>query len=106
MPMGAGNSGEGDAGIRPHSGVVKSTRLSLLLFGGGVVATMFALFWSLYAYGLVGGLVASKGLRPNQVFMCLFGPFERCTPLPFTDSLCGAIAGRPFIFRFVDAQPM
>lgn len=32
--------------------------------------------------------------------------FVRCTPLPFTDSLGRAIAGRPFIFRFVDTRPM
>ncbi|WP_091127957.1 hypothetical protein [Microvirga guangxiensis] len=32
--------------------------------------------------------------------------FVRCTPLPFTDSLGGAVAGRPFVFRFVDSQPM
>lgn len=32
--------------------------------------------------------------------------FVRCTPLPFTDALGGAIAGRPFVFRFVDSQPM
>jgi hypothetical protein len=32
--------------------------------------------------------------------------FERCTPLPFTESLGRAIAGRIFAFRFVDAQPM
>jgi len=30
----------------------------------------------------------------------------RCTPLPFTDALGGAIAGRPFVFRFVDSRPM
>jgi hypothetical protein len=32
--------------------------------------------------------------------------FVRCTPLPFTDSLGGAVAGRPFLFRFVDSRPM
>jgi hypothetical protein len=32
--------------------------------------------------------------------------FERCTPLPFTDRLGGAVAGRPFIFRFIDSRPM
>jgi hypothetical protein len=32
--------------------------------------------------------------------------FERCTPLPFTESLGRAIAGRIFSFRFVDARPM
>ena len=32
--------------------------------------------------------------------------FERCTPLPFTDSLGAAIAGRPFTFRFMDTRPL
>jgi hypothetical protein len=32
--------------------------------------------------------------------------FERCTPLPFTNDLGAAVAGRPFIFRFVDSRPM
>ncbi len=32
--------------------------------------------------------------------------FERCTPLPFTESFGRAIAGRIFAFRFVDARPM
>lgn len=32
--------------------------------------------------------------------------FVRCTPLPFTDALGGAVAGRPFVFRFVDSRPM
>jgi hypothetical protein len=32
--------------------------------------------------------------------------FERCTPLPFTESFGAAIAGRIFAFRFVDARPM
>jgi hypothetical protein len=32
--------------------------------------------------------------------------FERCTPLPFTESFGRSIAGRIFSFRFVDAQPM
>ncbi len=32
--------------------------------------------------------------------------FERCTPLPFTQGLGSAVAGRPFVFRFIDARPM
>jgi hypothetical protein len=32
--------------------------------------------------------------------------FERCAPLPFTESLGAAVAGRPFVFRFVDSRPM
>jgi hypothetical protein len=32
--------------------------------------------------------------------------FERCAPLPFTERLGAAVAGRPFVFRFVDSRPM
>jgi hypothetical protein len=32
--------------------------------------------------------------------------FERCTPLPFTEGLGKAVAGRPFVFRFIDSRPM
>lgn len=32
--------------------------------------------------------------------------FERCSPLPFTESFGKAIAGRIFAIRFVDTRPM
>ncbi len=32
--------------------------------------------------------------------------FQRCTPLPFTESFGRAIAGRIFAFRFSDTRPM
>jgi hypothetical protein len=32
--------------------------------------------------------------------------FRRCTPLPFTDGLGGALAGRPFAVRFVDDRSL
>ena len=32
--------------------------------------------------------------------------FERCTPLPFSDKLGSAVAGRIFTFRFSDTRPM
>ena len=32
--------------------------------------------------------------------------FVQCTPLPVTESLGRAIAGRIFTFRFIDARPM
>jgi hypothetical protein len=32
--------------------------------------------------------------------------FARCNPLPFTEKLGGAVAGRLFIFRFSDTRPM
>jgi hypothetical protein len=30
---------------------------------------------------------------------------QRCTPMPFTDSMAGAIAGRPFRFQFHNRNP-
>ena len=30
---------------------------------------------------------------------------QRCTPMPFTDSMGGAVAGRPFAIRFVNRRP-
>ena len=35
-------------------------------------------------------------------YSALAATIRRCSPLPVTDSLGGAIAGRPFIFRFID----
>lgn len=77
---------------------MKHQRLPLLLFGGGVALILVAIFWSLYAYGQVGGLVAGKGLRPNQVFICLFGPFERCAPLAAAHAERGTMAYSPWLF--------
>lgn len=77
---------------------MKNQRLPLLLFGGGVALIILAIFWSLYAYGQVGGLVAGKGLRPNQVFLCLFGPFERCAPLAAAHAERGTWAYSPWLF--------
>ena len=31
--------------------------------------------------------------------------FQRCAPLPFSEALAAAVAGRPFTFRFVDSHP-
>ena len=30
---------------------------------------------------------------------------QRCTPMPFTEGMAGAIAGRPFAFRFHNRRP-
>ena len=30
---------------------------------------------------------------------------QRCTPMPFTEGMGGAVAGRPFAFRFQDRRP-
>jgi TRAP-type mannitol/chloroaromatic compound transport system permease small subunit len=73
-------------------------RLTAILFGVGVVIIIVAIFWSLYAYGQVGGLVAGKGLRPNRVFICLFGDFERCHPLAAAHVERGTLAYSPLVF--------
>ncbi len=31
--------------------------------------------------------------------------FQLCMPLPFSESLGAAVAGRPFTFRFLDSRP-
>src|SRR5256885_1899574 len=31
---------------------------------------------------------------------------ERCTPMPFTDAMGGAVAGRPIAIRFIDDRPI
>ncbi|MEA2949921.1 MAG: hypothetical protein QOI40_5251 [Alphaproteobacteria bacterium] len=31
---------------------------------------------------------------------------KRCSPLPFTDGLAGAVAGRPFTMRFIDNRKL
>ncbi len=35
-------------------------------------------------------------------YRALAATIRRCSPLPISDALGGAIAGRPFIFRFID----
>ncbi len=50
---------------------MKSERLPFILFAAGVALVILAIFWSLYAYGEVGRMVAAKGLRPANSFHCL-----------------------------------
>lgn len=45
--------------------------LAVFIFAAGVALVIGAIFWSLYAYGLVGSMVASKGLRPANSFHCV-----------------------------------
>jgi hypothetical protein len=44
---------------------------------------------------------AAKELRENYL-KAITAALERCTPLPFTKGLGGAIAGRPIAIRYVD----
>jgi hypothetical protein len=35
----------------------------------------------------------------------IMAAFQMCTPLPFSEGLGAAVAGRPFTFRFLDSRP-
>jgi TRAP-type mannitol/chloroaromatic compound transport system permease small subunit len=73
-------------------------RVALILFSAGVAAVIAAIFWSLYAYSLIGGLVASKGLRPNAIFSCLYSFSERCGQLSVAHAERGTMAYSPLLF--------
>jgi TRAP-type mannitol/chloroaromatic compound transport system permease small subunit len=73
-------------------------RLPFLLFAAGVALVCGAIFWSLYAYGQVGGLVAGKGLRPNGLFPCLFLFTETCALLGPAHAERGTLAYSPWVF--------
>jgi hypothetical protein len=48
---------------------------------------------------------ASAGAPPaarDTYHDAILAALERCTPLPFTPGLGGAVAGRPVAIRFVD----
>jgi hypothetical protein len=38
--------------------------------------------------------------------MAVAGMLQRCAPLPFTDALGGAVAGRPFTIRLLDNRKL
>lgn len=73
-------------------------RIALILFSAGVALVIVAIFWSLYAYSLIGGLVASKGLRPNAIFSCLYSFSERCGQLSTAHAERGTMAYSPLLF--------
>lgn len=73
-------------------------RVALILFSAGVALVIAAIFWSLYAYSLLGGLVASKGLRPNAIFSCLYSFSERCGQLSVAHAERGTTAYSPLLF--------
>jgi TRAP-type mannitol/chloroaromatic compound transport system permease small subunit len=77
---------------------VKGKGLTTVLFGAGVALIIVAIFWSLYAYGQVGGLVAGKGLRPNRIFICLFADLARCEPLGPAHEQRGTTPYSPLVF--------
>jgi hypothetical protein len=50
----------------------------------------------------------SKGATDNDRLMyriAVMETLQRCTPMPFTESMAGAIAGRPFAIRFQSRKP-
>ena len=77
---------------------MKENRIALVLFSAGVAIVVAAIFWSLYAYGQIGGLVAAKGLRPNSIFSCLFSFSERCGQLAVAHTERGTTAYSPMVF--------
>ncbi len=77
---------------------MKLDRWAFALLGLGVAIIMAALFWSLSAYGEVGRMVASKGLRPNNSFVCFVSWAERCSLLGAAHAEKGTIAYSPIAF--------
>lgn len=73
-------------------------RTALVLFSAGVAIVIAAIFWSLYAYGQIGGLVAAKGLRPNAIFSCLYSFSQRCDQLTMAHAERGTMAYSPLVF--------
>ena len=74
------------------------TRLCNWLLTIGVLIVVLAVFWSLYAYGIVGMAVASKGLRPNTVMVCLYTFGGNCELLEEAATQKGALAYSPAVF--------
>ena len=50
-------------------------------------------------------LSADPGRR-DAFIRSVHDAFARCRPLPFTEKLGGAVAGRVFVFRFSNTRPM
>jgi hypothetical protein len=40
-----------------------------------------------------------------QYRIAVMEALQRCTPMPFTESMAGAVAGRPFAIRFYNRKP-
>ena len=73
-------------------------RSAFLTFVAGVGLVVAAIVWSLYAYGEVGQMVSSKGLRPANSFACLATWVERCSLLNAAHETKGTIAYTPLTF--------
>ena len=77
---------------------MKRDRLAFFLFAAGVALVIFAIFWSLHAYGLVGQMVAAKGLRPANSFHCLVALWGNCDLLSAAHAEKGTFAYSPLLF--------
>ena len=77
---------------------MKLDRWAFALFGLGVAVIVAAMFWSLSAYGEVGRMVASKGVRPNNSFACFVSWAERCSLLGEAHASKGTLAYSPLSF--------
>ena len=77
---------------------MKLDRWAFVLFALGVGVLVAAIFWSLSAYGEVGRMVASKGLRPNNSFACLVSWAERCALLNEAHASRGTTPYSPLAF--------
>ena len=77
---------------------MKREHLAFALFALGVLALVGAIFWSLQAYGLVGSMVAAKGVRPNSLFPCLLFFTERCELLNAAHAERGTLAYSQVLF--------
>jgi TRAP-type mannitol/chloroaromatic compound transport system permease small subunit len=77
---------------------MKLDKLAFVAFAAGVALVMLAIFWSLSAYGEVGQMVGSKGLRPANSFACLMLWVERCELLAAAHAEKGTRAYSPLLF--------
>jgi TRAP-type mannitol/chloroaromatic compound transport system permease small subunit len=77
---------------------MKRDWLAFFLFAAGVALVIGAIFWSLYAYGLVGQMVASKGLRPANSFHCVMAFGGDCDLLAEAHAKKGTVAYTPLTF--------
>lgn len=72
--------------------------LAVFLFASGVALIIGAIFWSLYAYGEVGQMVASKGIRPASSFHCLVQFGGNCNLLAEAHAAKGTTPYNPLMF--------
>src|SRR5262245_2912016 len=85
-------------GWRNQGAFVNIVRLSNWLLTIGILIVVLAVFWSLYAYGVVGTAVAKEGLRPNNVIVCLYSFNNNCDVMEQVARERGAVPYSPFVF--------